>query len=55
MRRLEQFWFVREPAARYYLGGMAMIVVFPELNSSVIRPTNWTFLLKGPKNGSNSR
>ncbi len=55
MRRLEQFWFVREPAARYYFGGMAMIFFFPELNSSVIRPKNWTFLLKGPKIGPNSR
>jgi hypothetical protein len=35
--------------------GMAVIFVFPELNSSRIRPTNWTFLLKGQKIGSNSR
>jgi len=35
--------------------GMAVIFVFPESNSSRIRPKKWAFLLKDPKIGPNSR
>jgi hypothetical protein len=54
MQRLEQFWFVREPAARYYWG-QGDGFVFSELNSRWSRPKLWVFVLKCPKIGSNSR
>ena len=54
LRSIQQFRFVREPAT-HHCSGHGTDFRFPELNSSRIRPTNWTFLLKGPKIGSNSR
>jgi hypothetical protein len=54
LRSTQQFRFVREPASRYR-SGHGSDFRFPELDSSRIRPTNWTFLLKGPKIGPNSR
>ncbi len=37
------------------LGGMRLIFYFFPINSSPIRPRNWTFTLLGPKFGPNSR
>ena len=37
------------------LAGMRLIFYFLPINSSPIRPRNWTFTLLGPKFGPNSR
>jgi len=54
LRSIQQFRFVREPAVRH-CSGHGPDFRFPELNTIRIRPTHWTFLLKGPKIESNSR
>ena len=54
LRSIQQFRFVRELAARY-CNGHGTGFRFPELNSSRIRPINWTFTLLDPIFGSNSR